>query len=294
MILWLTPSVFVFATLGRRDAEPDAVLQRRVMMSLAGPFLALAVIYRPDQGVFRDWDVHAEVGVALSLLAAWVLATASRHRHGCRFAAVTTLCVVVPVTQQLVIQSDATLGRARIEAFVDEPPWRSAEERAGTRHYLGTMALMRDDAEEAAREFAAAAAEVPRPGTLRGLAIAEALRGRDEASRAICRRLVEASPGDVVAWRGLMATSYRMNDLAEARRAAEFLLRLAPGDEDARIVLGRRDSTRQARTRPDVSLLEQAPDQRWPAATPSTVGDTIEASRAGSGRASARVAAAVR
>jgi hypothetical protein len=39
-----------------------------------------------------------------------------------------------------------------------------------------------------------------------------------------------------------MATSYRMNDLAEARRAAEFLLRLAPGDEDARIVLGRRDA----------------------------------------------------
>lgn len=243
VILVLSPLAWALPILMMRGPGRGSATSFRLLLALAVPFVAVAFVYHPPQGVFRDWDDHATAGVALSLLGAWLIAMATRSRHGGWLATVATLCVVVPTVQLLAVQASAARGTARVQAFLDEAPSRPPVERALTREYLGLVALLRDDGEEADRQYREAASDVPSPGILRGWAIAEALCGRPDSSRAICRRLVARNPGDLVGWRGLMKTSYQLNDVSEARRAALALLSLAPGDPDALLVLERIDQT---------------------------------------------------
>lgn len=243
MVVVLSPLAWALPILMRPGSGHGAATSFRLLLALAIPFVAVAFVYHPPQGVFRDWDDHATAGVALSLLTAWLIAMATRSRHGGWLATVATLCVVVPTIQILAVQASPERGRARVQAFLDEAPSRPPVERALTREYLGLTALLRDDGEDAARHYRAAAADVASPGILRGWAIAEALCGRPDSSRAICRRLVERNPGDLVGWRGLMKTAYVLNNIDEARRAAAALLSLAPDDPDARLVLERTGAT---------------------------------------------------
>jgi hypothetical protein len=48
------------------------------LLALALPFVLVAVLIHPAQGIFRDWDDFAASGVALSLIAAWLVGEALR------------------------------------------------------------------------------------------------------------------------------------------------------------------------------------------------------------------------
>jgi hypothetical protein len=60
---------------------------------------------------------------------------------------------------------------------------------------------------------------------------------RHDRARGVFRTLLERVPGDVIALRGLMLTSLPLHDSAQARAAAESLLRVSPGDPQAAEVL---------------------------------------------------------
>jgi len=209
-----------------------------LLAALAAPFVLSVPLIHPAQGLYRDWDDFAAAGVALSLVTAWLVAETLRAAPGRSWLAATvTLGVASAALQWLAHFADLERGLVRVEAFMNEPPRRSDGERGKTWDYLGirNFRLQRWDA--AARALAHAAETAPSPRILLEWGTAELRRGDFRAAQPVFRRVIELSPADAHAWSGLAATAMGLGDRDEARRAAETVLRLRPGDPFARRVL---------------------------------------------------------
>jgi len=225
--------------LGRRFLGPDA--RRRellVLAALALPFVGVMAFIHPAQGLFRDWDDFAATGVALSLIAAWLVGETLRgtQRFGWLAVAV-ALGVAMPAVQWLVVHTDTVHGLARVRAFVTEPPERPPAQRGTTWDYLGIRHYRLDRFPEAQAAFARAAETSPSPRILHEWAISAAEAGDDLTARTVFQRLVDKDPANNLGWLGLAAASIRLRDVPEAKRAATELARRDPGNEDARRIL---------------------------------------------------------
>jgi tetratricopeptide (TPR) repeat protein len=195
--------------------------------------------------LFRDWDDFAAAGESLALIAAWLIAETLRAapRAG-GLAVAVALGAAVPAVQWLAHHADLERGLARVEAFMREPPERTANERGKTWDFLGirNFRLARWDAAVAA--LARAAETAPSPRILLEWATAETQRGDLEAAQRVYEQLVARSPDDVRAWRALTAVAVRRGDRIGARRAVEGLLRARPGDSYALRIRAQLDADR--------------------------------------------------
>jgi hypothetical protein len=222
-------------TLARRPGRGREAL---VLAVLALPFVGVMVFIHPAQGLFRDWDDFAATGVALSLLAAWLVGEALRDaRRYAWLAVAVTLGVAVPATQWLMVHSDTDRGLARVRAFVLEPPPRPAPQRGTTWDYLGIRSFRLNRYADAQEAFARAAETSPSPRILQEWGLAATMAGDLVTAQRAYRRLLEKQPDNELGWLGLLAVSMRLRDVPEAKRAATELRRRDPADADAQRAL---------------------------------------------------------
>ena len=251
LLLLLSPLVVALPVLGlgrRGGAAPE---ERTLLLALALPFLAVMPFIHPAQGLFRDWDDFAATGVALSLLVGWAvgrtLEAAPRHAW---VAVAVTLGVAAPAVQWLAHHVDVDRGLARVEAFIHEPPPRTEDELGNTWDYLGIRNFRLERWDAAARAFARAVEHAPSPRILQEWALAQTMSGNLHGAMAAYHRMLEKDPRNALGWLGLTSVAARLGDYVEARRAANELLRLQPGNADALRFLTDIDQLERARRAP--------------------------------------------
>jgi tetratricopeptide (TPR) repeat protein len=188
--------------------------------------------------LFRDWDDFAATGVALSLIAAWLVGEALRDaRRFAWLAVAVALGVAVPAAQWLIVHTDTVRGLKRVRAFVTEPPPRPDAQRGTTWDYLGIRNFRLERYPEAQEAFARAAETSPSPRILQEWALAATMAGDSRTAQQAYHRLLAKDPENRLGWLGLAAVSMRLRDVGEARRAATELIRRDPGNAEAQHVL---------------------------------------------------------
>jgi len=231
----LAPAIPPLAMAARSRLRAPAPL---LLGAFALPWVAMTLVLHVPQGIYRDWDNFAAAGMALSLVAAWLVAETLRDAPRTEWLALAVvLGALAPSAQWLALHADVERGLRRVEAFVGEPPARSEAERGTTWDFLGirNAQLGRWDASAAA--LARAAETAPSPRVLLQWALAEQARGRYADARDLFRRTSALTPGDSRAWLGLAISSRHLHDYDECRRAIGVLDRLRPGDPKVRAML---------------------------------------------------------
>lgn len=255
------------------------------LLALLAPYLAAMLFVHPHQGMFRDVDDFAAAGMALSLLTAWLvsralapreapagpahaiepaLGGAARHAAPPRtakpgaapahawLAVAIVLGVAAPPVQWMLHFSDLDRGFARVRALAEEPPARSEVVLAKTWDFLGMRNLRLQRWREGAEALEQAARYSPSSRIFVQWAICEMRSGDHAAANALFERALEKNPDDYFAWHELAVTALALDRRDQGRRAAGEMLRLAPGDPDARLVLeeiARREQAGSARAR---------------------------------------------
>jgi tetratricopeptide (TPR) repeat protein len=138
--------------------------------------------------------------------------------------------------------ADLERGLDRVEAFMTEAPRRGDAERGKTWDYLGIRNFRLRRWDRAAFAWSRAAETAPSPRILLEWGTAELRRGNWGPARDVFRRVLAVSPGEAHAWSGLAAAALELGERDEARRAADTLLTLRPGDPFARQTLERLDA----------------------------------------------------
>lgn len=207
-----------------------------VIAALAAACGSILAFTAPQQSVFRDLDVYAPAGAALSLLTAWLCTQVLRDRPASWLAPALLVGVAAPTLQGMAHAHDLARGLTRVRAFVTEAPPRADRDRFTTFEFLADRyaQLQRWDAAEWAAHEAVAIAPSPRLIKEEGMAATEA--GHLEASRDAFRRLTARAPDDPFGWSRLAVVATRLGDRVEALRAADSLERLSPDDGTAREV----------------------------------------------------------
>jgi hypothetical protein len=244
----LLPLLFVLS--GRREKpgpllEPDA---RRFLVLLTLPFLVALFFLRPAQGIARDFDDYSTGAMTVAVLVAARVGSRLRdvRRAGWMAGAIALGCAA-PIVAWLALESDVTLGLARVEAWIAGPPLRTEAERATTYDFLGGRWFRAGRYDLAESELEHAAQLTPSPRLVLGWASA-AERAHDfaTAERAYRLLLERADLMDstgvrvrAIAMGGIAVSAARRGDLAEARRWAEQAVQESPGDPGPEALLQR-------------------------------------------------------
>ncbi len=234
----LAPLVLVLPFTGRSACL--SLPERWFLGWLVAPYIGVAFVLRPVQGIPRDYDDFAAGGIGLALWLAVLLGETLRARP--RAAWMTAAIVagsVAPALLWLAHQGDLKLGLARVEAIAKGPPLRSRPEQAASWDYLGIRRFRAGRFAEAARDLARAAALAPSPRILLEWGLAAGSAGDWVAGERAYRLLSERAPaGDlqyqVPALVGLAGAAFQRGDLLSSRNLAERALRLSPRDEMAK------------------------------------------------------------
>jgi hypothetical protein len=233
------------------------------LAAIALPFLLVMPVLHPAQGMFRDWDDFAATGIAIGLLVAWVLARGLRAQPAWLALAVAG-SGLIPTLQWLAVHHDLDRGSARVRAFMTEPPERTAIERGTTWDFIGVRYFRRGQEADrdghlnqahahftrAVEAFANAAETAPSPRILQEWALAATMKGDFALAHQVYVRFLEKDPENVLGWLGLATVSLNRGDLAEARRGANQLLRLRPGEPVALDLLQKIDQIEAGRNPP--------------------------------------------
>lgn len=233
LLLTAPLALLALAFVARRDA-----LRRRetwAALALAAPQLALLVFVRPQQGLFRDWDVFVSAGVAVSALVAWLVAEAIEEAPGAAWLALPVmLAAAAPAVQWAAHQSDAARALERAASVLAGPPERGADVRAAGFDHLGMMFLARGDYARADDALGRSVDAAPNPRVVVQWGMCAALRNEPALARDRYLRAVELNPALTVGWKGVAASASALGDANAMSRAVEALERLAPNDPTTR------------------------------------------------------------
>jgi tetratricopeptide (TPR) repeat protein len=185
----------------------------------------------PAQGVFRDWDVFAATGVALSLIAAWLVGEVVRSQRHAALGVAVMVGVALPSIQWLAHLSDFDRGAERVRAFVTETPQRTGDERATTWEFLGNRSFARKRWEDASLAYRNAAEQAPNPRLFAQWGMAEAMQGHYREAQGLYARAVERNPDFTLAWLGLATSSTWLDDTTTCARATRAIQQLNPEHE---------------------------------------------------------------
>ncbi len=239
LVAVLSPLALAAPALALATGRPAARAgELGLLAALALPWVAMILLVHPPQGMYRDWDNFAAAGMAFSLVTAWLAAGILRATPRWDWLGLAVaLSALTPAAQWLAHHADVDRGLARVAAFLEEPPARSASERGTTWDFLGirNAQLARWDA--SAEALAHAAETAPSPRVLTEWALAEQARGNHRTAQQVFRRVVALSPDDPRAWFGLATASWNLGDYDECRRATLELARRRPGDTHVRRML---------------------------------------------------------
>ena len=207
----------------------------RTLALLALPYIGLALVLAPTQGLYRDVDVLAMSGVSLALVLAGALAAwASEKRLAAWLAVPIAVGAVTLTIPKLFVQSQLEVNLARIEAWVEGPPARSDRDRALTLEFLGARLLHAQRYPEGTVYLGRAAQLAPSPRMLLEWAVAaESIQDWDavhEALTAILERADEPTYGQLrlVATLGLAKVAGAKGERARLDELAAEAHRLSP------------------------------------------------------------------
>ena len=206
---------------------------------------ALAMLFmNPRQGWFRDWDVAAGTGVALAALAAWRVGIAlSRSRLSAAAGVGLVLLAIGASLTWMALNGSLERTLKRVEAYVSEPPPRSAEDLGLSLRYLGIVYQDSGMDDQAERALERAATLAPSESNMALWAGEEVRRGRLREAQRIYRSMTVRN-GTYASWLALARCSALLRDRAELTRAAGRALALRPGDAEATRMLAEADSAR--------------------------------------------------
>ncbi|MBI5170705.1 MAG: hypothetical protein HZA61_14545 [Candidatus Eisenbacteria bacterium] len=208
--------------------------RRRESLALAAlvlPQVALLLFVRPQQGLYRDWDVYVSVGIAVSALVAWLVAEALDETPSAAWLALPVLlAAAVPSVQWLAHQSDRARALARASDVLIGPPTRPADVRAAGYDHLGMMWMASGDRAEADRAYARSIEAAPNPRLFVQRGMNASLAGDYAAAREHYARAVELNPELTLAWRGLATCASALGDVPTMEHALVGLRRLLPND----------------------------------------------------------------
>ena len=235
-----------FAWSGLRDSEEAPAVRRGValvLLALALPAVALLLVTRPQQGIFRDRDVFAPSAIALSVLVATLVARALRGTaaRGALTAGV-VLAAIVPSLQWMALMNRPHDSLRYIADYIQGPPARAQWDRAATWDYLGMRALVDKRYEDASRAFAQAVDAAQNPRLIGEWGIAELMHENYARAESLFIRAVQLNPRSIVGWNGLAASASYLGDTAACALAEVSLTRLDPGNRhlpDLRAFLAR-------------------------------------------------------
>jgi tetratricopeptide (TPR) repeat protein len=209
-----------------------------LLFTLAVPFVGLLLFVHPSQGVFRDYDVLAESGIALALLTAWLAGETLRRAPAFAWLGLAVaLAAAAPGVQWLAHQTDVDRGLARVAALMEGPPARGPEERGKTWDYVGVRDFNRERWAESAAAFARAAETQPSARVLVQWAMARTMLGDLRSAQRIYLRAIAQDSSNVTAWQGYGVVSLRMGELEPAHRAVLAMLRRDPANPESQAVL---------------------------------------------------------
>jgi tetratricopeptide (TPR) repeat protein len=205
-----------------------------VLLAVALPLIAAMIVIHPVQGLFRDWDNFVSMGIALTFLTAWLVAEALRAAPRWAWLAIpAALGAVAPTLQWMIHHRLTDRGMARFQAVLGEPPRRSDTERVAALDYLGIRHMHRGEFAASARAFERAVELAPSARFYFQWALAETEAANYAGAMEVYRRMLERHPQEQMAWRGYTAMATRTRRWDEARRGANELLKLVPGDPEA-------------------------------------------------------------
>ena len=251
LILLLSPLALaapILLAIDRSWRQREAVF----LLVLLAPYLLAMLFVHPHQGMFRDVDDFAAAGMALSLPAAWQVARVIAIPKHAWLAAPVVLGVAMPVLQWMLLSADLERGLARVHAFGAESPRRSELVLAQTWDFLGMRYIKLERWGQGARALEQAAVHAPSARILTQWAVCEMRLGNVETAYALFERVVVKKPDDFYAWHELAAASLTLGRLEAGRLAAQQMLRLDPGDDEAPLILAeivRREGVEAATSR---------------------------------------------
>ena len=200
-----------------------------VLIALALPALAMLLLTRPQQGVFRDRDVFAQAGVSISMLVAWAAGETLRaDRRRAWLAASLVFGAVVPSAQWLVLMHRSDDALRYVRAYIDGPPARPAWDRAATWDFIGTRALAHERWETAGEAYERAVQAARNPRLIAEWGMTDVVRGRYARAESLFRSAVTLNPDFTMAWNGLAAAASWNNDTAACAESERNLARLDP------------------------------------------------------------------
>ncbi|HTM57373.1 MAG TPA: hypothetical protein VL123_03050 [Candidatus Udaeobacter sp.] len=213
------------------SADHSAFVMRRnaVLVALVLPALALLFLTRPQQGIFRDRDVFAQSGIALSVVTAVAVAGllgASRARRW--LCAAVVLGALVPTVQWLALMNRTEDALRYIRAYIAGPPERPAWDRAATWDFLGTRAMARQQWDVAGDSYQHAVEAAQSPRLIAQWGMTDLMRERQARAESLFDRAVTLDSNFTLGWSGLASAASWTGDLAQCRRAERALERLDP------------------------------------------------------------------
>jgi len=212
-------------------ADPASFRRRAIVLALLVlPALATLLLTRPQQGIFRDRDVFAPAGAALSVLTACAAGAALMPRPRAWLALALVLGAVVPSIQWLALWHQPRVAVAYVRRYIEGPPERAAWDRAATWDYLGTRALVERRGDEAAAAYAKAVQAAQNPRLIGEWGMAELIRNQYARAESLFQRTVELDPNSTIGWNGLATAASWTGDTAACAVAEAGLMRTDPGN----------------------------------------------------------------
>jgi predicted NAD-dependent protein-ADP-ribosyltransferase YbiA (DUF1768 family) len=229
----------------------------REILALAGIALVhivAALFTHPQQGLFRDWDVLTPAGVALSMLAAWLVMDRLRQAPAASWLGVAAALAALSMTGSwLLHEIDVGAGFRRARAFIAEPPRRTDRELGHVWLYIGDRTAQLQDWNASAEALAHAAEYQPSRKVFMHWGFS-ALQATDAgAARAAWRAMTLRLPEDPVGWRELALSDLDLGNHAEARVAAREFAWRKPADTLATSLLRRAYALTPSSSAPETS-----------------------------------------
>ena len=218
-------------------AGPSRRQETSFLWILAVPFVSMALLYLPPQGLFRDYDGIAAAGVALALVLAHRLGRGLAPGRSAAALAILLWCAL-PAEWWLILQLDRERALARIEQIASGPPERAALVRAHTWDFLGTVRFDAGEYEASKAAYARAVEVAPSPRYLAAWAAAAHRSGDWEQAERGYGQLLERLSEDQIRLRiighlGLARAAARRGDYETVQRHLDAVLEIEPGNPRA-------------------------------------------------------------
>ena len=211
-----------------REPAARTSTERVLLAALLLPWAAILLLVRPQQGLFRDWDMYAAAGTLLATaLAVRAGSAIAREKAAAWLAVPLVLMSLVPALQWSALQHDRERGLERARQMLAGPPAREADVRAAGYSEI-SMRYFGGDWNRFAQACSLSLQAAPNPSVFVQWGMAKTMLEQYAQAQKAYRHAAFLNPNLVLAWRGVAASSSALGDLPSMQLAVDHLRVLDP------------------------------------------------------------------